>query len=88
MAVKSRIKSSNGPPTQNEIHDEEVLACQFSITPCLGGSSPCGELVLAFAGMAVGIHLLGPGWGHLASSHDASFRERFSVKFIGFKLNI
>ena len=48
------------------------------------GSFPCGELVLALVGMAAWIHLLGPGWGHLASSHDASFRERFSVKFIGF----
>ena len=35
----------------------------------IGGSSPCGELVLALAaGMTVWIHLLGLGWGHHATS--------------------
>ena len=60
----------------------------------IGGSSPCGELVLALAGIAVGIHLLGPGWGHLARSLDDLLQginsfagNAFLVKFIGFKLN-
>ena len=41
------------------------LACQFLIFT----NPPLGVVLLA-EGLAVRIHLLGPGWGHLASLDD------------------